>query len=149
MTVKVPKLPDISVSHPTALAAVEFASNFLVELLSRSRYPIPKGGTPLYLQMRRNLPYFIHQTKNSDTQILVNRNYKPLGNSSLRTEVWVDYELFTNVHIHLSAGQVQAICAPDGDRSFFGDGAPPWSSKRSANAYLNKLLKLREGIASQ
>jgi hypothetical protein len=149
MTVKVPKLPDVSASHPTALAAVEFALNFLVELLSRPRYPIPKGGTPLYLQMRRDLPYFIHETKNPDTQILVNRNYKPLGNSSLRAEVWVDYELFTNFHIHLSAEQVQTICAPDGDRSLFGDGVPPWSGKRSANAYLNKLLKLREAIASQ
>ena len=149
MTSKTPKLPDISASHASARSAVDFAVNFLSELLERPRYPIPKGETPLYLLMRRDLPYVIHETKSPDIQILVNRNYKPLGNSSRTAEDWVDYELFTNVHVHLSPAQVHAICAPDRDRSLFGDGAPPWSGKRAANAYLKKLLKLRQALAAK
>ena len=43
MTAKVLKLPDISASHATALEAVDFAVNFMVELLGRPRYPVPKG----------------------------------------------------------------------------------------------------------
>lgn len=149
MTAKVLKLPDISESHATALEAVDFAVNFMVELLGRPRYPVPRGVTPLYLQMRRDLPYVIHETTNPDTQILVNRNYKPLGNCSPTAEDWVDYELFTNGHVHLSAAQVHAICAPDRERSLFGDGAPPWNGKRYATAYMTKLLKLREAISAK
>ena len=140
------KIPDISATHVSAFAAVSHAIAFLAELLAKSKYPVPKGETPLYLKMRRDFPYVIHETKDVDVQILVNRNYKPLGNSSRTAEDWVDYEACKNGHVRLSRLQIDAVCAPEQDRSLFGDGNSPWNGKREANAYMKRLLKLRDAL---
>lgn len=147
MDEKTSQFPDISGSHSNALAAVDHAIAFLAELLAKPRFLVPKGETPLYLKMRRDFPYIVHETNVSETQILVNRNYKPLGNSSRTAANWVDYDVCTNMHVRLSRTQIDAVCAPARDSSLFGDGDTPWNGKRYANAYMKRLLRLRVAIS--
>ena len=147
MPTKAPKLPDISAQHASALDGLDQALAFLDELLAKPRYPVPRGETPVYMQMRRDFPYVVHETKDPQVQILLNRNYKPLGNSSRTAEDWVDYETCTNMHVRFSDMEISEVCAPERDRSLFGDGNPPWDGKRFATAYRKRLQKLRDLVA--
>ncbi len=140
------KIPDICASHSSALEAVDFAIQFLSDLLSKPRFIVPKGETELYLQMRRDFPYVIHKTSQEGVQILVNRNYKPLGNSSRTTEDWVNYDTCIHMHVHLTDTQINEVNVPNIDSSLFGDGNPPWNGKRESNAYMKRLLGLKKAI---
>lgn len=140
------KLPDISSSHSSALEAVDFAIQFLTLLLNKPRFIVPKGETELYLQMRRDFPYIVHITSQEGIQILVNRNYKPLGNSSRTAEDWVNYDACVNMHVQLTETQINSVIEPKRDNSLFGDGNPPWNGKRESNAYMKRLLALKKAI---
>jgi hypothetical protein len=138
------KPQDISSSHASASDAVDYAISFLSEELSKKRFVVPPGESELFLQMRRDLPYFIHDTDLPDTQVLLNRNYKPLGNNSRTGEGWVDYNLATNFHVQLSPQQIASSVSQGCTRGLFNDGNPPWRGRKDATAYLERLLKFRE-----
>jgi hypothetical protein len=137
------QLPDISASHSSARDAVDHAIRFLEAELAKPRFTVPKGESKFYLEMRRDLPYIVHETALPETQILVNRNYKPLGNSSRTGENWVNYELATNGHVQLTPEQMKVIVSTGRERGLFGDENPPWSGRRDASAYLERLKALR------
>ena len=137
------QLPDISASHSSARDAVDHAIQFLEVELAKPRFTIPKGESKLYLEMRRDLPYFVHETALLGTQILVNRNYKPLGNSSRTGDNWVNYELAKNGHVQLTQEQIKVVVSAGRERGLFGDENPPWIGRRDASAYLERLKALR------
>ena len=137
------QVPDISASHGTARDAVDHAIRFLEAELAKQRFTVPKGESKFYLEMRRDLPYMVHETTLSKTQILVNRNYKPLGNSSRTGDNWVNYESATNGHIQLTPEQIKAVVSTGRERGLFGDENPPWFGRREASAYLERLKALR------
>jgi hypothetical protein len=137
------QLPDISASHSSARDAVDHAIRFLEAELAKPRFTVPKGESKFYLEMRRDLPYIVHETSLRETQILVNRNYKPLGNSSRTGENWVNYELATNGHVQLTSEQMKVIVSTGRERGLFGDENPPWFGRRDASAYLERLKALR------
>lgn len=141
MSTKV-QVPDISASHLSARDAVAHAIKFLAAQLARPRFVVPKGESRLYLEMRRDLPYVIHETALPGTQLLVNRNYKPLGNNSRTGENWVNYESATNGHSKLTPAQVASVVGPLHEWGLFGDGNPPWAGKREAAAYFERLKTL-------
>jgi hypothetical protein len=136
------EVPDVSASYVSAREAVEHAIRLLEAALAKTRYVIPKGTTKAYLEMRRDLPYFIHETSLPDTQILVNRNYKPLGNSARTGEQWVKYEDVTNMHVSLTSAEVASVVSPGRTHGLFGDDNPPWAGRREAQAYLERLKRL-------
>ena len=136
-------VPDISATHSSARDAVDHAISFLAAELAKPRFTIPKGESKLYLQMRRDLPYVLHKTELSDTQILLNRNYKPLGNNSRTGENWVNYEQTSAGHVKLTAPQIASVASAGRERSLFGDGNPPWFGRHEASAYLERLRALR------
>jgi hypothetical protein len=138
------KPKDISSSHASASDAVNYAILFLEAELSKKRFLVPPGESELFLQMRRDLPYFIHDTDLSNTQILLNRNYKPLGNNSRTGEGWVDYKLATNSHVQLTLQQIASTVSEGCTRGLFNDGNPPWRGRKEATVYLERLLKFRE-----
>lgn len=145
MTTKISS-QDISAVHSSARDAVDHAIRTLSDLLQKPRFVIPKGDSTLYRELRRDMPYAIHETELLDTQILVNRNYKPLGNNSNTGEDWVVYEEATNGHVRLTASQIAAVVSPGCVRSLFGDGNTPWSGRQAASAYLERLKALRRLI---
>ena len=136
------QVPDISASHLSARDAVAHAINFLAAQLAKPQFVVPKGESRLYLEMRRDMPYVIHETALPGTQLLVNRNYKPLGNNSKTAENSVNYELAISGHTKLTAAQIASVVSPPHDRGLFGDGNPPWAGKREAVAYLERLKLL-------
>lgn len=80
MAIALSDIADLSRSHLNATEALVFAINSLESALAASRYSF-KGITRAHLEMRRDMPYSIHETSIPNTQILVNRNYKPLGSN--------------------------------------------------------------------
>jgi len=138
------QLPDISASYSSARDAVDYAIQFLEAELAKPRFTVPKGESKFYLEMRRDLPYFVHETEVPGTQILVNRNYKPLGNSSRTGENWVNYELATNCHVNLTQEQIKVVVSVGRERGLFGDENPPWFGRRDASVYLERLKALRK-----
>lgn len=138
------QLPDISASHRSARDAVDYAIRFLEAALAKPRFTVPKSESKFYLEMRRDLAYFVHEIAMPGTQILVNRNYKPLGNSSRTGEKWVNYELATNGHVQLTQEQIKVVVSAGRERGLFGDENPPWFGRREASAYLERLKALRK-----
>jgi hypothetical protein len=126
---------DLSRAHPSARAAVEHAIADLRASLSAPKFRI-KPGSHIYLEMRRDMPYVIHDTGLAGTQILVNRDYKPLGNSS---RDWVNYDAYPNLHIRLTASQIKAVVKPPHERGIFGDASTPWRGRTEALLYLERL----------
>ncbi len=148
MSTKSPELPDISASHRNALAGIKHALLYLDNLLAKPRFQIPKSETAAYMQMRRDFPYVIHSTNDPSVQILVNRNYKPLGNSSRTGEDWVNYDVCTNMHLRLSSTEITSVSVFKGDQYLFDDSAPPWSGRSQAEAYRIRLQELRKLVTS-
>ncbi len=112
-------------------------------MLAKSRFTVGQGVTKIYLELRRDLPYKVHETSVDGVQILVNRNYKPLGNSAKTAENWVDYEQATNMHVRLTPEEVRSVVSPGRESGLFGDGNPPWHGRKEATEYLERLRKLR------
>src|SRR5579862_354749 len=108
------EVSDLSRAWPTARDAVEHALKDIEAALSSTRYQRKKGG--VYYEMRRDMPYVIHATKTPGVQILVNRNYKPLGSNEPTSGQFLDYEEFPNAHVRLSSDQIAKVVSPGRDR---------------------------------
>lgn len=138
-------LPDVSTSYYSAADAVWHAIVLLEVTLSGSR----KGRLRLdkILVLRRDLLYFIHDTSLPGTQVLLNRNYKPLGSNLPDCRTWVHYEDYPQAHVHLTPEQIAEVVVPPYDRGLFGDGCQPWRSREDALAYLARLKRLHHLLA--
>ena len=148
MKSRVVEVSNICASHASPLEAVEHAIRSVEAALAKPRYVIPRGETKGYLEMRRDLPYIVHETDLPETQILVNRNYKPLGDNARTGERWVKYEDFKNLHVRLSAAEIKSVVSDGRERGLFGDGNPPWAGRREAQAYLERLKRLHSILRS-
>lgn len=142
MAVTLADINDLSRSHGSATDALNFAISSLESALAVSRYSF-NGVTRPYLEMRRDMPYCIHGTPIPGTQILVNRNYKPLGNNIETGGEHSKYEDFINLHVRLTNNQIAAVADRGQSSYLFGDENPPWCSRAAAKAYLKRLVLLR------
>jgi len=138
MPITISDLADISRSHKSATEAVTHAIASLNSALSAPRYSV-RGPSRAYYEMRRDMPYFIHETSLPDTYVLVNRNYKPLGSNQPTGGDWAKYEDFTNLHVRLTPDQIASVVSPGYSHGLFGDGNPPWSGRKAAKAYVVRL----------
>jgi hypothetical protein len=131
-------LEDESRSYTCPARAVGTAKSLLYAVISEPRWPKPTGriGRSYDLLMHRDLPYVIHFTDIPGTQILVNRQYKPVGSNLVYP--WVRYEDYANLHTQLTPAQIAAICSPL-PTALFDDGNPPWKGRREAREYMKKL----------
>lgn len=96
---------------------------------------------------RINLPYCI-QRQTSGKYVLLNRNYKPVGNA---TREWVDYETLDGLDLRLTEADAQQISWSGNNNIrhvyLFNDGCAPWAGKRHRVEYVRRLAVL-EGIAA-
>jgi hypothetical protein len=141
-------LTDISGLHRSAADAVAHAINSLVRTLAQRRYWV-RPGSQLELEMRRDMPYVIHDTNFPGTQILVNREYKPVGSNVPYLGAWSRYEDLPNLHAHLSPGEIASAVHPGHDSALFEDGDGPWVGRRQAGAYLDRLRRLHNVLTFQ
>ena len=146
MPMTIEDLPDISRSHISAAEAVAHAVAFMESALSVARYSFrePSRG---YYEMRRDMPYIIHNIAVPGTYILVNRNYKPLGSNQRAGGVYATYEDFANLHVRLTPEQIASVVSPGYSHGLFADGNPPWSGRKAANAYLARLRVLHHHLS--
>jgi hypothetical protein len=138
MRVHKPEIPDISLSFRSAHEGVVHAVSFMRTALSTSRFSIPRGSDR-HLEMRRDLPYVIHTTNSLTQRILVNREYKPLGNPGTNASHWVKYEDWNSMHVSLSLDQIASVVSQGLEHGLYADGNQPWSSRRDAEAYLRRI----------
>ena len=134
-------LDDLSRCHGSAKEAVGHAIQWLTALLDKPGFSVKAGGK-MHRLMLRDLPYVIHDMDLSATQILVNRQYKPVGSTVPASGPDVKYEEFTNLHVRLSPSQIEAVVSPPHARGLFGDANSPWRRKSYAREYLERLNKL-------
>jgi hypothetical protein len=120
---------------------VAYAITWLSELLARPSFNVKIGGTR-YTELRCYLPYIIHDTDLDGTQILVNREYKPVGSATPRFGPLANYEEHVNLHVRLSPQQIQSVVSPPHMRGLYGDENPPWRKKSDAKAYMERLKRL-------
>jgi len=139
----VSELVDLSRTHASAAEAVRYAVQNLAIALAGSRCP-SRCNSWTYYEWRRDLPYFIHDSGLPNTQILVNREYKPLGSNLSAGLAWTRYEEFPNLHVRLSARQIDQVRLVPYPSSLFGDGSAPWLGRYEAKAYLQRLIRLLE-----
>lgn len=133
---------DLSRQHASAKAAVVHAIHLLDGLLAKRRYSVRLGG-PTYDQLRQHLPYVVHDTALPNTQILVNRRYKPVGSNVPSSGPQVAYEHFVNLQLKLSPAQIRGVVSPPHLRGLYGDDNPPWASRANALAYRARLVALQ------
>lgn len=139
-SLKLTDLPDISKTYECAEAAVWHAIALVEHFIGQGLKVRARQETALVL--RRDLPYVIHETALPNTQILVNRQYKPLGCNLPDSTNWVRYESFPQLYVHLTPEQIAQVACPPYPRSLFGDACPPWLSGEHAAAYLARLKQL-------
>ena len=147
MPMTIADFPDISRSHIGAAEAVAYAVVSMESALSVARYSF-RGPSRGYYEMRRDMPYIIHETAIPDTYILVNRNYKPLGSNQPTGGDHATYEDFANLHVRLTPEQIASVVSPGYSHGLFGDGNPPWSGRKAANAYLARLRVLHHHLSA-
>jgi hypothetical protein len=134
---------DIHDAHPTAAHAVAHAIRAVEALLARPEFWVPQGENRIFFELMRDLPYQVHEADSlKDTQILVNRHYKPVGNAARAGEGWSTYERQTNLHVRLSAQQIGELSTPLRPGWLFSDADAPWKGRTAAEAYLRRLQEL-------
>lgn len=141
MTISLAEINDHSRIHRSPIEALNFAINALESALAVSRYSF-RGVTRPYLEMRRDMPYAVHETSIPGTQILVNRNYKPLGSNIGTGAEYLRYEDFSNLHVQLTNNQIATVANHGKGVYLFGDENPPWSGRSAAKAYMKRLVIL-------
>lgn len=128
---------DLSRVWSTAREAVVHALKEMEAALSDATYQLKKGR--VYYEMRRDMPYVIHDTDTPGVQILVNRSYKPLGSNEPSSGPHLNYEDYPNAHVRLTPEQIAKIVSIGRDRGLFGDENPPWKGRGAAKAYARRL----------
>jgi hypothetical protein len=132
-------LPDLSCSHASPREALRVAVSQLEMALAGAYLRTRRDET--IAKFHRDLPYAIKNTELPGVQILVNRQYKPLGSSAVFG--WAIYEHYPNLHVRLTPSEIRRVCLP-WDGYLFDDGCPPWRGRKEAQAYLTRLRWLEE-----
>lgn len=134
-------VPDIWNKFRSPQDVVEFAIDYVTTLLTVPRFQVGRRSH-VYWEMRLWLPYVV-ETAHDTAQLLANREYKPVG---MDTTEFVDYGKFDAFHTKMDAEQIDAFSHRlTGHGYLYGDN--PWSSRRAAEIYLKRLLKLRTALA--
>ena len=126
----------------SAANAVDFAIAYVEGILGQPRFQLSTKSIA-YWEMRHWLPYGAMGVSGT-THILVNRDYKPQGSTS---EGHADYEEFPQLWLQLKGDSWRSFVHPTASQPFlFNDGCPPWRSRKSAEAYLERLKELRKQL---
>lgn len=134
-------VPDIWHKFRSPQDVVQFAIDYMMSVLAVPRFQVGIRSQA-YWEMRLWLPYVV-ETAHSTAQLLVNREYKPVG---MDTTEHVDYGKFTAFHTKLHAEQIDAVSHRLTGRGYlYGDN--PWSSRKAAEVYLKRLKKLETALA--
>lgn len=130
-------VPDIWDKFRSPRDVVEFAIDYVTTLLTVPRFLVGRRSH-VYWEMRLWLPYVV-ETAHGRAQLLVNREYKPVG---MDTTEHVDYAKFTAFHTKMHAEQIDPFSHRlTGHGYLYGDS--PWSSRKAAEIYLKRLQKLQ------
>jgi hypothetical protein len=134
-------VPDIWQKFSSPQDVVQFAIDYMTTLLAVPRFQVGIRSQT-YWEMRLWLPYVV-ETAHGTAQLLVNREYKPVG---MDTTEHVDYDKFTAFHTKLHAKQIDAFSHRlTGHGYLYGDN--PWSSRKAAEMYLKRLKNLETALA--
>lgn len=133
---------DICGQFVSAANAINVAVDYMACLLAVPRFKV-SPWTKVFMEMHAWLPYCVSAI-GAGTQILVNRDYKPLGQ---KTKDWAKYEEFEHLHCHLSDEHLKAVSPRPQSLGFlYNDGCTPWGSRKNAEVYLERLHLLQSAL---
>lgn len=127
----------MSLTQMSALQAIDKAIIFIKDAISAHRYMTEDD------LMRYNLPYAFHPTLIPNRDILLNRNYKPVGSCCVSGFPHVDYEAFPNLHVQLTQKKIQSVAISNVEGLYYLFDDLLWDSKAAGKEYLKRLIKLR------
>jgi hypothetical protein len=133
-------VPDIWREFASAKNAVDFAIAYMSTILKTPRYQVGLRSQA-YWEMRLWLPYVL-ETVTPAGQVLVNREYKPVG---LDSTEHVDYRKFATLQTNLSAEQIQVFSHAETGQGYLY-GLSPWGSRKAAETYLKRLQMLQTAL---
>jgi hypothetical protein len=144
------EVADISGHLVSAANAVAFAIAYMEPLIAMPRFKVPNSSFAR-MEMRSWLPYRIHKMDVEGTQVLVNRQYKPVGRppGPDRFEDWVAYEAYPQLQLRLQEADIRSVCDPNHAHTggLFGDGSAPWFSRSNAQDYVTRLEAMQRLLA--
>lgn len=136
---------DIWDEFGSASNAVDFAVDYMSSALQVPRFHVHSAAV-VYWEMRHWLPYEASEL-NGETQILVNRRYKPVGKGG---RAWVNYGEYKHLNTHLTKVELLEIAhRPQSEGYLYNDGTAPWLSRDAAEKYLSRLKKLQKFLNKQ
>lgn len=126
----------------SAANAVDVAIEYMKCLLTVPRFRVTSSSQSFW-EMHFWLPYSAHKLDViSNSRILVNRSYKPVGRTSAEHVV---YESYPHLHLRLSEEELRSVSGPRASLGYlFNDSDLPWRSRENAMAYLVRLRTLQE-----
>jgi hypothetical protein len=118
---------------------VESANHCLTQVaasLNLNRPTLTKKAVLVLQTLRPIIPYCLHPTGDDGKFILLNRDYRPLGNT---TDEWVDYTQYKWAH---HPQPPAGLLEPHGRLHFFVDGySAPWNSLAGLDRLVEELKK--------
>lgn len=133
-------VPDIWQKFKSPMSVVNFAIDYMTLLLSVPRFSVGRRSH-VYWEMRLWLPYAV-ETEHGTKQLLVNREYKPVG---MDITTHVEYGKYPAFHTRMQPEQIDSVShRPTGHGYLYGDS--PWSSRKAAEVYLRRLNKLKAAL---
>ena len=132
---------DLSTKFISPKNSVRYAIAYLELALQAPQYRVVFQSLA-FMEMRNHFPYRLHETEDEKKWIVVNREYKPVGNN--RPDDQVSYQDFHAGHFEISIADAEAVSEPHhlSSHALYGDGIAPWHSRTAATAYLGRLRKL-------
>jgi hypothetical protein len=97
-----------------------------------------KSNDNLINELRLVLPYCIHETRNDDIYIVVNRKYSPIGIDC----GWVVYEEIKSHQINLTKIELDSLNLNSENTFWRGSSDSPIAKLENAMKYRNKLIIL-------
>lgn len=133
---------DLDGKFASAANAVDFACAYIEGLLEQKRFRL-SAKSVAYWEMHFWLPYGANRVA-GDTFVLVNRYYKPVGSTS---RDFVDYAAYPRLSLRLHGDDWRTFSHQKAEQPFlFHDGCPPWATRQDAEAYHERLTKLRQRV---
>lgn len=131
------KIKDLKVLND-ANSAITFAISELKEQLVRPEFKLQDNSAET-IELKKYIPYCLHETSSDGVYILLNRFYKPLG---LDGGEWVNYEDFQNLQFNIPMNDLIQLTASPTETVLWKGDESPFNGKIQARKYLKKLEKL-------
>lgn len=137
------QVADLSGEFVDPRNALAYAIAYMETLVAVPRFKV-WATSPAYWELRCWMPYAVVPAGERIVRILVNREYKPAGQTG---RDWAVYEEWSNLHLQVSDEALASISHNEQGLGYlYADGNAPWLSRDKAQLYLDRLRRLQASL---